>query len=51
MTSCVPGAPRASADPREFDFLAYLARDPGKVCARRMIEQNVWVRNTGTADS
>jgi two-component system, OmpR family, KDP operon response regulator KdpE len=28
--------------PREFDFLAYLARNPGKVCTRRMILENVW---------
>ncbi len=28
--------------PREFDFLAYLARHAGKVCTRRMILQNVW---------
>ena len=28
--------------PREFDFLAYLARHVGKVCTRRMILENVW---------
>ena len=28
--------------PREFDFLAYLARNVGKVCTRRMILENVW---------
>ncbi|HBW18070.1 MAG: response regulator transcription factor [Streptosporangiaceae bacterium] len=28
--------------PREFDFLAYLARNAGKVCTRRMILANVW---------
>ena len=28
--------------PREFDFLAYLARNAGKVCARRMILEHVW---------
>ena len=28
--------------PREFDFLAYLARHAGKVCTRRMILENVW---------
>jgi two-component system KDP operon response regulator KdpE len=28
--------------PKEFDFLAYLARNAGKVCTRRMILQNVW---------
>jgi len=28
--------------PREFDFLAYLARYAGKVCTRRMILENVW---------
>jgi two-component system, OmpR family, KDP operon response regulator KdpE len=27
---------------REFDFLAYLARNAGKVCTRRMILENVW---------
>jgi two-component system KDP operon response regulator KdpE len=28
--------------PREFEFLAYLAGHPGKVCTRRMILENVW---------
>jgi two-component system, OmpR family, KDP operon response regulator KdpE len=28
--------------PREFDFLAYLARNAGKVCTRRMILESVW---------
>ena len=28
--------------PREFDFLAYLARNAGRVCTRRMILENVW---------
>ena len=28
--------------PREFDFLAYLAANAGKVCTRRMILENVW---------
>jgi two-component system, OmpR family, KDP operon response regulator KdpE len=28
--------------PREFDFLAYLARNAGKVVTRRMILENVW---------
>jgi two-component system KDP operon response regulator KdpE len=28
--------------PKEFDFLAYLARNAGKVCTRRMILENVW---------
>jgi Response regulators consisting of a CheY-like receiver domain and a winged-helix DNA-binding domain len=28
--------------PKEFDFLAYLARHVGKVCTRRMIMENVW---------
>jgi two-component system, OmpR family, KDP operon response regulator KdpE len=28
--------------PRELDFLAYLARNAGKVCTRRMILENVW---------
>jgi two-component system, OmpR family, KDP operon response regulator KdpE len=27
---------------REFEFLAYLARNVGKVCTRRMILENVW---------
>lgn len=28
--------------PKEFDFLAYLARHAGKTCTRRMILENVW---------
>jgi two-component system KDP operon response regulator KdpE len=28
--------------PKEFDFVAYLARNAGKVCTRRMILENVW---------
>ena len=28
--------------PRELGFLAYLARNAGKVCTRRMILENVW---------
>jgi two-component system KDP operon response regulator KdpE len=28
--------------PKEFDFLAYLAHNVGKVCTRRMILENVW---------
>jgi two-component system, OmpR family, KDP operon response regulator KdpE len=28
--------------PREFDFLAYLARNAGKICTRKMILENVW---------
>lgn len=28
--------------PKEFGFLAYLARNAGKVCTRRMILENVW---------
>jgi two-component system KDP operon response regulator KdpE len=28
--------------PKEFHFLAYLARHVGKVCTRRMIMENVW---------
>ena len=28
--------------PREFEFLAYLAQNAGKVCTRRMILENVW---------
>jgi len=27
--------------PKEFEFLAYLARSAGKVCTRRMILENV----------
>lgn len=28
--------------PKEFDFLAFLARNTGRVCTRRMILENVW---------
>ena len=28
--------------PRELDFIAFLARNAGKVCTRRMILENVW---------
>jgi two-component system KDP operon response regulator KdpE len=28
--------------PREFDFLAFLARHVGKVCTRRIILEDVW---------
>jgi two-component system, OmpR family, KDP operon response regulator KdpE len=28
--------------PRELDFVAFLARNAGKVCTRRMILENVW---------
>ncbi|GIH15363.1 response regulator transcription factor [Rugosimonospora africana] len=28
--------------PKEFEFLAYLARHAGKICTRRMILENVW---------
>jgi two-component system KDP operon response regulator KdpE len=28
--------------PRELEFVAYLARNAGKVCTRRMILENVW---------
>jgi two-component system, OmpR family, KDP operon response regulator KdpE len=28
--------------PRELDFLAFLARNAGKVCTRKMILENVW---------
>lgn len=28
--------------PKEFDFIAYLARHAGKTCTRRMILENVW---------
>lgn len=28
--------------PKEFDFLAYLARNAGKVCTRRMILESIW---------
>jgi two-component system, OmpR family, KDP operon response regulator KdpE len=30
--------------PKEFEFLAYLAHNAGKVCTRRMILENVWGR-------
>jgi two-component system KDP operon response regulator KdpE len=33
---------RLDLRPREFDFLAYLARNAGQVCTRRMILENVW---------
>jgi hypothetical protein len=33
---------KASPLPRELDFLAFLARNAGKVCTRRMILENVW---------
>lgn len=35
------GRPR-DLTPREFGFLAYLAGNAGKVCTRRMIQENVW---------
>ena len=35
----------AALTPKEFDFLAYLARHVGKVCTRRMILENVWGEN------
>lgn len=28
--------------PRELDFVAFLARNAGKVCTPRMILENVW---------
>jgi two-component system KDP operon response regulator KdpE len=28
--------------PKELDFLAFLARNAGKVCTRRMLLENVW---------
>jgi two-component system KDP operon response regulator KdpE len=28
--------------PKEFEFIAYLARNAGKVCTRRMILENIW---------
>jgi two-component system KDP operon response regulator KdpE len=34
--------------PRELDFLAFLARNAGKVCTRRMILENVWGPGYGT---
>lgn len=33
---------RIDLTPKEFDFLAYLARYVGKVCTRRMILEKVW---------
>jgi two-component system, OmpR family, KDP operon response regulator KdpE len=33
---------RIDLTPKEFDFLAYLARNVGKVCTRRMILEKVW---------
>jgi two-component system KDP operon response regulator KdpE len=33
---------------REFAFLAYLARNPGKVCTHRMILEHVWGPRYGT---
>ena len=36
------GGKELELTPREFDFLAYLARHAGKVCTRRMILENVW---------
>ncbi|GII59504.1 DNA-binding response regulator [Planotetraspora thailandica] len=35
------GAP-LDLTPKEFEFLAYLARHVGKVCTRRLIMENVW---------
>lgn len=41
--------------PKEFEFLAYLARHAGKICTRRMILENVWgpatARNSTTSGS
>ena len=34
--------------PLELDFLAFLARNAGKVCTRRMILENVWGPGYGT---
>ena len=34
--------------PRELDFLAYLARNAGKVCTRQTILENVWGPGYGT---
>ena len=34
--------PAPRPDPQEFEFLAYLARNVGKVCTRQMILENVW---------
>jgi two-component system, OmpR family, KDP operon response regulator KdpE len=33
---------RIDLTPKEFDFLAYLARNVGKVCTRRMILETIW---------
>lgn len=33
---------RIDLTPKEFDFLAYLARHVGKVCTRKMILEDVW---------
>jgi len=33
---------RIDLAPKEFEFLAYLARNAGKVCTRRMILEHVW---------
>lgn len=33
---------RIDLTPKEFDFLAYLARHVGKVCTRRMILESIW---------
>jgi two-component system, OmpR family, KDP operon response regulator KdpE len=33
---------RLELTPREFEFLAFLARNAGQVCTRRMILENVW---------
>jgi len=33
---------RLDLAPKEFEFLAYLALNVGKVCTRRMILENVW---------
>jgi len=36
------GGKELELTPREFDFLAYIARHAGKVCTRRKIQENVW---------
>jgi two-component system, OmpR family, KDP operon response regulator KdpE len=33
---------RIDLTPKEFDFLAYLARHVGKACTRRMILESIW---------
>jgi two-component system KDP operon response regulator KdpE len=33
---------RLDLAPKEFEFLAYLALNVGKVCTRRVILENVW---------